>query len=274
MKCREIEGHLPTYLNEELSGDLRRQIKAHLRGCKKCRARMEEMKAETTDPERKEAALEGTARPKEKAASPSSKKGAPSSGWKYPIEAAAVALLMIGGLYVYQRGGSDSKANLTVMEKEATPIGETAGFSPPAAEHDGKEPGPTPPVSEPPPPSAVPAPVPPPAKMAMKVHKATTQALSREARHQAAGKPMPMKLLLISRDSVEAAQTVASRAAASSGKVLSQKGGASGSKMVLLVPADRYEGFLQSLQPLGLVKDLSKRPPPFQGSLKVEMTIE
>lgn len=45
-------------------------------------------------------------------------------------------------------------------------------------------------------------------------------------------------------------------------------------RVVLLIPAEHYERFSRSLQSLGLVKEISKKPPPAEGSLKVEVTIE
>ncbi|MDC4225981.1 MAG: zf-HC2 domain-containing protein [Candidatus Manganitrophus sp.] len=58
MKCREIEGHLSAYLAEEADPALCRSIKAHLKGCKKCRSRIAALKVEKEGPKKaKEVAI-------------------------------------------------------------------------------------------------------------------------------------------------------------------------------------------------------------------------
>ncbi|MBI3805552.1 MAG: zf-HC2 domain-containing protein [Nitrospirae bacterium] len=273
MRCRELKEHLPAYLREEVPPDLRQRIKSHLRGCKKCKAGMEEMKADTVAPMGKK---ERTAFPRlevstasaEESASPSTEKEGFSSGLKYPIPVAAMALLVIGGVYFYQRGGSDLKADPSAMEKEAAPVVETAG-TPSPSETAGKGPSQTP-ASAAPVVLVTEAPPTPP----VKVQKAESRSLPHAEGRSTVGKIMEMKLLLISRDVTAVAERVESHAAAASGKVLKKNQNEMEMRLVLLVPAERYEGFLESLQSLGLVKELSKKPPPPHGPVRVAVTIQ
>jgi hypothetical protein len=270
MKCREIEEDLSVYLAEEADPALCRSIKAHLKGCKKCRGRIAALKAEKGGPKKaKEVAISS-----EKIASPPQERsfGFPSTSgmlstlWHRPVEITVTIVLIGGTLFLYQRGASDLKADFSMTENGAAPAAETVALSAPAENHGGTQEKETP-IS--PPPSQT-APADPPAPMPMKVHNETAQPLSKEVRRQAAlPQPSEVKLLLISRSIKEAADAVASQ-----GKVLSKKGDEMEAKVVLLIPAERYELFSRSLQSLGLVKEISKKPPPAEGSLKVEVMIE
>lgn len=237
MKCQEIEEGLTAYLAEEADPALCRSIKAHLKGCKKCRSRLAALKAEKEGPKKvKEAAI-----PSEKTASSTQERSFdfPSTPGMFsalrhrPVEITATIVLIGGILFLYQRGASDLKGDVSMTENSAAPAD-------------------------------------PPAPVPMKVHNETTQPLPKEAHRQAAlPEPTEIKLLLISRGIKEAADVVASQ-----GKVLSKKGGEMEAKVVLLIPAERYDLFSRSLQSLGPVKALSKKQPPAEGSLKVEVTIE
>lgn len=271
MKCREIEEDLSAYLAEEADPALYRSIKAHLKGCKKCRSRIAALKAEKEGPKK----AKGVAISSEKIASPPQERssGFPSTSgmlsalWHRPVEITVTIVLIGGTLFLYQRGASDLKADFSMTENGAAPAAEAVALSAPAENHGGTQEKETP-IS--PPPSSQTAPVDPPAPMPMKVHNETAQPLSKEARRQAAlPQPSEIKLLLISRSIKEAADVVASQ-----GKVLSKKGDEMEARVVLLIPAERYERFSRSLQSLGLVKEISKKPPPEEGYLKVEVTIE
>lgn len=272
MKCREIEGHLSAYLAEETAPDLRRSIKTHLRGCKKCRARLEILKAEkgVRQKEKQVAAPVAETIPPPKERPPLSPIKETLSGWRRPVEVSVMILLIGGAFYFYQREASELKANSTV-ENATPPAAETS--APPSAPVETGNAAST--EGPPPAPPAQAAPAPPAARLPMKIHKATTQSASKEARRQATlAQPTAIKLLLISRNIKEAAHTVAAQAVASRGKVLSKKGDEMEAKVVLLIPAERYETFSQSLQSLGLVKDVSKKQLPSEGSLKIEVVIE
>jgi hypothetical protein len=272
MKCREIEEDLSAYLAEEADPALCRSIKAHLKGCKKCRSRMAALKAEKEGPKKaKEVAISSekiASPPQERSSGSPSTSGMLSALWHRPVEITVTMVLIGGTLFLYQRGASDLKADFLMTENGAAPAAEAVVLSVPAENHGGTQEKETP-IS--PPPSLQTAPADPPAPMPMKVHNETTQPLSIEARRQAAlpQPPEEIKLLLISRSIKEAADAVASQ-----GKVLSKKGDEMEARVVLLIPAERYERFSRSLQSLGLVKEISKKPPPAEGSLKVEVTIE
>lgn len=268
MKCRDIEEHLSAYLAEEADPDLRRSIKVHLKGCKKCRARIAVLKAEKGNHKKAKkvtvASEEALPLPQESPPVSPSTTGILSAVWRRPVEM-TVTLVLIGGTFLlYHRGTSDLKADFSVAENDAPSVAEALTPSAPA-ENRGDEQGPE---ASPPPPTQS-APVDPPAPRPMKIHQVTTQDVSKEARRQAALRPAGIKLLLISRNIKEAADTVAAQ-----GKVLSRKGDEMEAKVVLLIPAERYETFSQSLQSLGLVKDISKKQPPAEGSLKIEVMIE
>jgi hypothetical protein len=267
MKCRDIEGDLSAYVAEEAPSDLRRSIKAHLKGCKRCRARVEGLKAEKGGQKKVkevvEAPSEETMPPQRGTASSSpSIIGILSALWRRPVEMTVTVVLICGTFFLYQRGASDLKSDFSVAENVAPPVAEalTAFAENHGSEQDAPIPPPLPPQT---------APVAPPS-LPMKVHQVTTQSLSKEAQRQVIPSSTPaIKLLLISRNIKEAADTVASQ-----GKVLSKHGDEMEAKVVLLIPAERYETLSESLQSLGLVKDLSEKPPPTEGSLKVEVTIE
>lgn len=277
MKCREIEAHLSAYLAEETTPDLRRSIKPHLKGCKKCRARLAALKGGTGAPEKEkapapptEAALPSKESPVKEGPPPASTEATLSAGWRRPVKVMVMILFIGGMIYFYQREGSDLKADFSTLESPAQPAAEAP--SPPSA-----------PVNEgiaeaggsPPSPPAQTTSAPPAAHLPMKVHKATTQSMSREARRQATlAQPSAIKLLLISRNVKEATATIAAQAKDARGKVLSRRGGEMEAKVILLIPAERYETFSQSLQSLGLVKDISKSQPPSGGALKIEVMIE
>lgn len=192
------------------------------------------------------------------------------SGWRRPIQVAVMVLLIGGTLYFYNREVSGLKADFSTAENPTQPVVETP--APAAAVETGR-------VSQregtlPPPPVQA-ASLPPPGRLPMKVHQAPTSRISNAARRQATHARLPIiKLLLVSRNIKEAADTVAAQAVESAGKVLRKKGDEMEGSVVLLIPAERYPTFSESLQSLGLIKSLSKRPPPAQGSLKVEVTIE
>lgn len=274
MKCSEMEEHLSAYLGEEIAPDLRRSIKGHLKGCKKCRARLEALKTEKgVQKKEKEIAVppeEAASPPDEKPPSPPSTDEIRASVWRRPVKIAATLLLIGGTIYLYHRGTSDLKADFSVAENATSPVAEALTSSSAPVESDGGEPGkgtPAPPLQA--------EPADPPVPLPMKAHEVATQSLSKGARRQAtASRPPAIKLLLISRDIKEAADTVAAQAMESQGKVLSKKRDEMEAKVVLLIPAGRYEVFSQSLQSLGLVKDISKKQPPTEGSLKIEVTIE
>ncbi|MCG3110778.1 MAG: zf-HC2 domain-containing protein [Candidatus Manganitrophus sp. SB1] len=271
MKCREIEEDLSAYLAEEADPALCRSIKAHLKGCKKCRSRIAALKAEKGGPKKaKEVAISSekmVSPPQERSSGFPSTSGMLSALWHRPVEITVTIVLIGGTLFLYQRGASDLKADFSMTENGAAPAAETVALSAPAENHGGTQEKETPTS---PPPSSQTAPADPPAPMPMKVHNETAQPLSMEARRQAAlPQPSEVKLLLISRSIKEAADAVASQ-----GKVLSKKGDEMEAKVVLLIPAERYERFSRSLQSLGLLKEISKKPPPAEGSLKVEVTIE
>ena len=52
MKCREAEGQLSGFLDENVSKELHRRIKTHLRGCKRCQSRLSLLKKERVPEER------------------------------------------------------------------------------------------------------------------------------------------------------------------------------------------------------------------------------
>ncbi len=275
MKCREIEGNFPAYLAEEAAPELRRSIKAHLKGCKKCRARIAALKLERGGPKKEEAVVlapeEVTPSLEEASATSPAASGILTALWRRPVEMTVTIVLIGGTLFLYHRGASDFKADFSITDTAAAPIAEAVIASAPAENHGG-EPGrgaPTPPT---PPPQTSPAE---PTPLPTKAHQVTTQSLPKEARRKTTlSRPPEIKLLLISRDLQEAVDTVAAETIASQGKVLSKKGDEMETKMVLLVPAERYGTFSNSLQSVGLVKDVSKREPPSAGSVKIEVTIE
>ncbi|WDT75034.1 MAG: zf-HC2 domain-containing protein [Candidatus Manganitrophus sp.] len=269
MKCREIEEDLSAYLAEEADPALCRSIKAHLKGCKKCRSRIAALKEKGGPKKAKEVAISSekiASPPQERSSGFPSTSGMLSALWHRPVEITVTIVLIGGTLFLYQRGAS-VKADFSMTENGAAPAAEAVALSAPAENHEGTQEKETPIF---PPPSSQTAPADPPAPLPMKVHNETAQPLSMEARRQAAlPQPSEIKLLLISRSIKEAADAVASQ-----GKVLSKKGDEMEARVVLLIPAERYERFSRSLQSLGLLKEISKKPPPAEGSLKVEVTIE
>lgn len=279
MKCREIEEHLSAYIAEETTPDLRRPIKSHLKGCKKCRARLAALKGGTDAPEKQkelaprptEAALPSKESPvKEAGPPPASVEASLSAGWRRPVEVMVMILFIGGMIYFYQREGSDLKADFSTLESPAQTAAE-APTPPSASVNEGIAAA----GGSPPSPPAQTTSAPPAAHLPMKVHKATTQSMSREARRQATlAQPSATKLLLISRNVKEATARIAAQAKDARGKVLSRRGGEMEAKVVLLIPAERYGTFSQSLQSLGLVKEISKSQPPSGGPLKVEVMIE
>lgn len=265
MKCHDIQGHLSAYVAEEAAPDLRRSVKAHLKGCKKCRARIAPLKVErAVQKKQTETSVppqNGAPLPQKPPSTPVPIGGIISSVWGRPVEMTVTIVLIAGIFFLYRRGTSDPKADVAIVESTTTPAAEALTLSASAENHggeQGKE------VQIPPLPPQT-APAGPPASPPMKVHNVTTQRSSQ---------PPAVKLLLISRNIQEAADTVAAGVVESQGKVLSKKGDEMETKMLLLLPAERYETFSNSLRSVGLVKDLSKREPPFMGSLKIEVTIE
>jgi len=271
MKCRDFEGHLSAYVAEETDPGLRRSIAAHLKGCKKCRARVAALKTGRGGQKRKKEAAalteDGTSLPQQISATALPIDEFISIVWRRPVEMAVTIVLIGGTFFLYQRGASDLKADVAIVESDSPPVAEALALSAPA-ENIGAERRREVEISPPPPARTVSSD--PPAPLPMKLRAETTQSLSKEGRRQSTpSEPPSVKLLLISRNIKEAADSVASQ-----GKVLRKKEDEMEAKVVLLIPAERYETFSQSLQSLGLVKDLSKKPLLAEGALTVEVMIE
>lgn len=273
MKCRDFEGHLSAYIAEKTAPDLRRSIKGHLKACKKCRARLALLKIEKNGQSKEEessGALENATPLSKQTVSPSSPGNGVSALWRRPLEMTVTVVLIGGTFLLYQRGTSDLKTDIAMVESPAPPVAEASAVSIPDQNdlREGKESQ----IPPSPPPQTVP--VDPPAPP-MKIHQATSERLPKEVRRKtASSRSSEIKLLLISRNIQEAVDTLGAEVKEFQGKVLSKKGDEMETKMVLLIPAERYETFSKALQSVGLVKDISGKQPPSEGSLKIEVTIE
>src|SRR5579884_3256637 len=133
MKCREIEGHLSAYLAEEISPDLRRSVKGHLKGCKKCRARLDALKLKQPAPEQKERVANQTAErpsPPEERPQDQEKPRAASTeevtftDWYRPVGVAVIIALIGGAIYFYNREASDLKSDFSIAERPTPPLAE------------------------------------------------------------------------------------------------------------------------------------------------------
>ncbi|WDT79784.1 MAG: zf-HC2 domain-containing protein [Candidatus Manganitrophus sp.] len=142
MKCREIEGDLSAYLAEEADPALCRSIKAHLKGCKKCRSRIAALKAEKEGPKKaKEVAISSekiALSPRERSSGFPSTSGMLSALWHRPVEITVTIVLVGGTLFLYQRGAS-VKADFSMTENGAAPAAEAVVLSAPAENHEGTQ---------------------------------------------------------------------------------------------------------------------------------------
>lgn len=268
MKCQEAEGHLDAYGSGGLSPALRREIKAHLKGCAKCRARLGAMKEASPPSAGAEAPSEGdeifpaTSPPEQPPPAVSAPSASPV-GRKEFVGLVVIMAVIGAGIYLYNQSSVDSKPLSSANEAApgaVQPSPETGGSS-------GAPPGVVPPAS-PGAPSNAPLP--------MKLHRETTQALSNEAQRRArlATAPTQVKIVIVSRDPNEAADLVEARAVESEGRLLKRKKGGMETRLILLLPARRYDAFFQSLQALGPAKELSKKKPVLEDPLKIEVTVE
>lgn len=270
MNCKETEGRLTAFECGELSPDLHRAVKKHLKGCAKCRGRLVEFQRKELSEKNGEALPDPA--PINVPEGPSSDSDLspflPSStsprGRKEFVGLVAIFLAVGAGIYIYGQFPSDSKSAFfdeKAVEIVTPPVAAVVpssgiGAPPPASPSSGGAPN---------------API-----MPMKVHKETTQALSKEARrraHSASG-PAQVKIVLISRDQTEAADLVEARAVESEGRLLRKKKGATETRMVVLIPARRYDGFFKSLQTLGPTQEVIKKKPTSEGSVTIEVTVE
>ncbi len=275
MKCREAEGQFADFLSEKAPKELRRRIKVHLKSCKKCQDRLNRLKKKETVPAVQEAgdlqkasalssalsaAPESHAAPAEPA--PFSKH--PSSLRLMPALTAAMAVLIVGGLYFFTQGATDAGNSLI----DQTPLLSDGRFPSPSIEVGSNQnstfTAETPAVPSVAAERGAEAPL-----IPKKVGNGKPHDLSKEA-----PKGPPVKVLLISRDLKEATKEILLRTTQSDGKVLDKKEGDLAAKFVLLIPAPQYDAFFGSLQQLGLAKETFKESPPAEGSLKLELTVE
>lgn len=290
MKCREAEGQFVDYLGDHLSKELRRRMKTHLRGCKKCQAGLKRLKKEDRLP----AAVQNTADPQPEAAlSPVSSSPEPEaisspeispkvfSAFHYlPAVGVVTILFILGGMAYFLNPGSTEPKPAPSVEAPAS-----STPSPPEAVST-RPPDSVPEAAAPPSAPIVPgdAEAAPMIKRAgngkphdllpKKTGNGKPHDLSKRSRGKAAPKGAPVKVLLISRDLREAVQEIQARAVQSEGKVLEKREEELTAKFTLLIPASQYEPFFQSLQQLGLAKMTSKKSPPAEGPVELELTIE
>jgi hypothetical protein len=298
MKCHEAEGQFADFLGERGSKELRRRIKTHLKGCKKCQGRLNLLKkgeasaavGQETDDLRKNPPGPSPSFPMPEsdaaAAEPPLFQKGPSPLRFMPVISIAMVLLVAGGLYLLSKG-SDKKEITSLVDQK--PI-QLAVESPPsvplpeeksaAAEENSAAAAQAPPASN----AAGEAEAAPLIKKAgngkpqdllpKKAGNGKPADLSKRAREKLKPAEPPVKLLLISRDLKEATEAIQLQAAQSDGKILEKNEGDLASKFVLLIPASQYEPFFQSLQELGLAKKTSQKELPVAGSLRLEVTIE
>jgi hypothetical protein len=297
MKCHEAEGQFTDFLGEKVPKELRRRIKTHLKGCKKCQGRLNLLRkggepvavAQERDVLQKNppAPLPPLPSPESDAgpAEPPLFQKGPSSLRFMPAISIVIVLSIAGALYFLSKG-SDGKEMTSLVDQKPIRL---AGESPPPVSPPEERPAPeanaiaelqTPPVSNP----TGEAETAPSIKKAgngkphhllpKKAGNGKPSDLSKEAREKVKPSEPPVKLLLISRDLKEATEAIQLQAVQSDGKILEKNEGDLASKFVLLLPASQYEPFFQSLQELGLAKKTSKKALPAEGSLKLEVTIE
>lgn len=277
MKCREAEGQFAEFLSEKAPKELRRRMKVHLKSCKRCQDRLNRLKKKEAVPAAIQAAgdspevpalsltLSGTPgshpAPDDPAVLPKS-----SSPLRFmPVLSVSMTLLIVGGLYFFTQGSAGTETNPFMDQKpllsDISPaISAEAGADPATltAESSLKKVGNGKPHD----------------LLLKEAGNGKPDDLSVGAREKAALKAPPLKVLLISRDLKEAIEEIRLQTSQSNGKILEKKEGDLAAKFVLLIPAQKYDAFFESLQQLGLAKETSPKNLPTEGSLKLELTIE
>jgi anti-sigma factor RsiW len=270
VKCQEAEDHLDAYVSGELSPDLRREIKTHLKGCKKCRARLAEVRkkgAPAASGEPAAVSETSSAVPPPESPFPDSPASSSPVGQKEFFGLMVILLIIGGAIYLYSQSSDSPPPPDEKPAEMAAPAPEESALP----NEEAAPPASVPPTSVPPAgPSANVPPAP------MKLHKETTHALSKEAQRQArlAAAAPTVKIVVVSRDQNEAADLVEARAVESEGRLLKKKRGEMETRLTLLLPANRYDSFFESRQALGPAREVSKKKKVSKGSLKVEVAIE
>lgn len=289
MKCREAEGAIAAFLAEELAKEPRRRLKIHLRGCKACQGKLNRLKKEAPPPavahETGDRQPEAVLSPDDPVSPASDVLPAPEpktfSSFPYMSAIGMVTILFIlGGMAYFLSQGST----------EPKPVSPAEATAPAPAPSSSPEAGPARPpdaltgaAASPPASTPVPQEAPvikkagngkPHDLLPKKTGNGKPHDLSKGSRAKPISKGPAVKLLLISRDLKEAVREIQSRAAESEGKILQKREGELTARFTLLLPAGRYESFFESLQQLGLAKEVSKKGPPAEGPVKLELTIE